>query len=676
MYNHCVESRHLEENQVGFIRALVAAMRRIRTRPTGLKLSIIVLLLLVGLIYQVWALFPQVMVDLTRIRKDLGQSGLWRSANYSQNQKFANYIKFLNENIPRDARVILPVRHDEDLCCGATSTPFMQFFLAPREVLNCLQPLEVCIAELSDGRTYFLVLDSDAIQRSQDSFSPSQLVLFDQSWSLIRPENPREGLSTPLPAFQRFEDLIPAVAFPAVWLATLVIAGFPLSKRLIPDIGWAPGLAIGCGLALGFLSFSLFVLMLLGFSLSRLLIVAVTLAWLISALLAPRALHKQGKFVSSENKFAPVATVANLSHSFWLLLLVLLGLLSTILSVGKAYHFPDSILIWGAKGYGIAIHGLVAGASAWGTTTLRYPLHIPLLIATFKVLFTEILPASKLIFPLYYLGLIVMIYSRLAARVPEIIAGLATLILATAPIPFRYSQVAYANLPFTFYFVSAALILSDAFDPADDHIDHRRLFLAGLFFTLSAWTRPEGLPVSALVILSIIVVATKQGARLNWRILASVITPLAVFALIWYGVSDKVYVNRAREDNLIPIAINQITRGNLHLSEAGYVLKYSANELFDKSSWGSIGMSLALLVILAITVRGIRHPSRLLLAGFVFVASIWGLYFLTSFDDLHDVSWWVSTGLNRMILPGIALVWAGLIENLFDNGETYRTISS
>ena len=58
----------------------------------------------------------------------------------------------------------------------------------------------------------------------------------------------------------------------------------------------------------------------------------------------------------------------------------------------------DSIQIWGAKGYGIAITGSIKDVTDWETNTLAYPLHVPVLVAFFRLLSGDLLPSSKLIF--------------------------------------------------------------------------------------------------------------------------------------------------------------------------------------------------------------------------------------------------------------------------------------
>ena len=52
--------------------------------------------------------------------------------------------------------------------------------------------------------------------------------------------------------------------------------------------------------------------------------------------------------------------------------------------------------------------------------------------------------------------------------------------------------------------------------------------------------------------------------------------------------------------------------------------------------------------------------------GGLFSAMILGIYYLTSYDTSNDLSWWVTSGLNRMVFPGIILAWMGVVVAIHD----------
>jgi len=62
-------------------------------------------------------------------------------------------------------------------------------------------------------------------------------------------------------------------------------------------------------------------------------------------------------------------------------------------------------------------------------------------------------------------------------------------------------------------------------------------------------------------------------------------------------------------------------------------------------------------------------------SGLAYMLAILGFYFLASFDTVHDISWWVNTGLMRMMLPAFILLWLGGIGllGIFLNGSYLST---
>ena len=73
----------------------------------------------------------------------------------------------------------------------------------------------------------------------------------------------------------------------------------------------------------------------------------------------------------------------------------------------------------------------------------------------------------------------------------------------------------------------------------------------------------------------------------------------------------------------------------------------------------------ALLMIIS---RKNLPPSTwvLITVGGLWIAMISGMYYLLSFSSSHDLSWWVTSGLNRMVFPGIILLWLGMTSAVHD----------
>ena len=370
-----------------------------------------------------------------------------------------------------------------------------------------------------------------------------------------------------------------------------------------------------------------------------------------------------------------------MTHLTWLAGFLLLAGIAAAISVGKGYSVSDEIVLWGAKGYGIAASGSPANIQEWGTNTVLYPLHLPILIAAFKVLFAETLPAAKLAFSGYYLALILLAYGVFTWKgVRREVAGLATLLLATTPLVFRHATIAYANLPFSFYLAAGMVMLVEALLSTESRQSRQAYPLSGLFFTTAAWTRPEGLWIVLLGILALLVLRYVTQRRLPaLKLLVLLFSPIVVYLVFWTALKAAVYTQPAGRVDLMTNAASQILSGNLHPDEAFYVMRALLVGLFTPADWGMLGFGLVAVAILAL-LKGIRgRPSSWMLAacGGLCVVVVGGMYFLTSYDSAHDISWWVSTGLERMLLPAMVLLWLGAILGMqpFNHSED-RPIAS
>jgi 4-amino-4-deoxy-L-arabinose transferase-like glycosyltransferase len=603
--------------------------------------------------------------DLNGVRLTLGMPALWRSAYFSQGEKFADYVVFLNENIPTGGRVVLPPSGYGPKLVG--NTPSMQFFLSPRQVINCLD-LE-CAANLSVDNTYLLVVDDFPGDVVTQKFG--RVLMFNERWGLLQP--PGAGV-TGLPAqrgFSSIAEILIAAFWPVLWMVVLSLSGSFLVRALAPSGASVPtAMCLGLGYSLGLSA----------------LTAGLGLAWLSGApLVRSTVLWTTGLLVvgclviSLFRRRRSVSQVPPRPESFkvklldpWFITILLAAGLAAVIGTGKGYFSTDEILLWGAKGYGLAATGSLGHVQDWGTNTVIYPLHIPLLIAAFKILFGETLPAAKLAFSGYYLSLLLTVYSFLIlSGMRRNTSGLATLILATIPLVFRHATIAYANLPLSLYLVAALLILSTYTEREDEVIQAQGahispsspLLLSGLLFAAAAWTRPEGLWMVVLVLLALALLSFFRRRLPRPKGALLLLLPIVAYAVFWMILKAAAYTQPARQSNLVGNAIAHTLAGDLPLDEIAYILRSLVAGLFDLRTWGILGFVLVLLALPPFHRRASRRAGTqpLLVAGVVYLAAVVGMYILTIYDTLHDISWWVSTGMERMILPAMLFLWLGSV---------------
>lgn len=608
-------------------------------RPT--KTRLLTLLLTLGVLFQVYTLYPTLKNDLTQSWNRIGKPSLWRSALYYGSENFADYVEFLNQAIPANARVVLPPKEVGPYPIGIT--PIMQTYLAPREVINCTQVYQDCINNFLKSNRYILLFEEALIGVKDLQIPSERLEMHNDSWGIILP--PSSVDTTPTAPLFTFDSRIQIVltALPRLlFIASLAISGLLITHTFLPDKPVPYKLALGFGLAVGLSTLGLYLLFLLGLPVTKsgiwiffvFFYLLTTMTYYLRAKQHPLSLH-------------PITLDA------WQTLILLFGAALAFISIGFSYHTTDALLIWASKGYGISASGLSSGVSQWGTLTTRYPLNIPIWIAVFKTLFNELLPASKLLFPLLAVCLMLIFYHHLGQHTPKHIAGLTTLLLATSPVFFRHTTIGYTNLPTAFYFVTAVLLL----------IDKTSLPLTSAFFILAAWTRPEAAIISLAFIILTLLFNRKTSLAQNTKTL---LIPTLLYFITWTFTAPLIYTESTQDQHFYTTALNQVLNGSLHLKDLWFIISYFAKQIITIEKWGLTGFLIIILMIHFLITKTKQHAAiKLIAAGLFYIIMIFGVYYLTAFNTTQNqtLSWWVGTGLDRMVLPGILLVSFGLIEN-------------
>ncbi len=614
------------------------------------RYTLVTLLLAVGLLFQVGYLLRNASRDLGRITRSIGQTALWRGAKFNQGQRFANYVQFLHQNVPENGRVVLPPAGVGPRALGFT--PFMQFFLAPREVINCSD--FGCLNDLSREDTYILVVG----EFPGDGYFPQDQLVFDESWGVILSNNHNHVEGSSMTGFQTVGEILYAALWPFLWLALLTVSGSLLVSCFIPAWDVVTKLALGYGLGLGVNTLTIGMTSLVGVGLDQSVILGATVLLFLGSLGAFVICRRRRISGGSTSQSGVFITP---QFDIWQAALLGLGLLSVLLSVGKGYHVTDGIQLWGVKGFRIAYSGSLATVTEWGTNTAQYPLNVPIMIASLQVMFDETLPASKMIFSGFYTTLMLVIYSTLVrSNLRRSTAGLATLLLATVPFVFRHSTIGYANMVLSYYVVSAVVLLSRSLRSPELGESDGTFFLSGLFFAGAAWTRPEGLLISWFVIVLVLIAAfLKRDIQLSLRRVIPLLIPLGVYTVFWLFLKGVVYDQQFGSDLVTP-ALAQITRGNLHIAEALFILRSTFSHIMRIKVWGAVGIGIIIALILSLVPLLWRKSLWVVfVSGLAYMLAILGFYFLASFDTVHDISWWVNTGLMRMMLPAFILLWLG-----------------
>jgi hypothetical protein len=131
-------------------------LRKRRNPSVGRKATIAVLILAV--VAQIAVLWVQEIEPMgANIWSLRGRSAIERSAEIAFGSNFAGFMAFLQERIPDQALVVLPPMDQEPVFGNVA---LMQYFLFPREVVNCPsgEALHGCVRSMRGGQSYLIAV--------------------------------------------------------------------------------------------------------------------------------------------------------------------------------------------------------------------------------------------------------------------------------------------------------------------------------------------------------------------------------------------------------------------------------------------------------------------------------------------------------------------------------------
>jgi len=443
------------------------------------------------------------------------------------------------------------------------------------------------------------------------------------------------------------------IAFASAICLGLGALGFALLRLHLRTVNVVDVLALAFPLGAGVFSLGLFIVSWLGSTVS---LVSAVLVWgslLLAAILA-RLVRPRG---------LPGAERVGAAHSLQISPGALVGvelglvgacLIAAWLGIGRSYSAWDDMAIWALKGQLIARHGTVSAAGAF------YPLNIPILISLFQFL-GDNLPASKLLFPLFYLSLGNGCFRFWWQRgVPGPSAVLGAFCLASTPLLFEHATLGYVNLPYACYLaLGSGEIVQGVLGE-----DVRRQLLGGLLMGMAVWTRPEGaLAVLPLIVAMAVAVCLTGRRRLRsqaWILPSALFAGCRILFVATQGASGQM-------GQALDAAMQAIARGELHLGAFLYIVRFMARQAVEISVWGFLPLACAVLLILGARKMGPRaNPDAFLVAVALAVvgAGSTSHYYLADF--VGKLAKGMGNSANRMYMP--VAVLATLLALLLTRG--------
>ncbi len=343
-------------------------------------------------------------------------------------------------------------------------------------------------------------------------------------------------------------------------------------------------------------------------------------------------------------------------------------ILAIVIAVGRSYSTWDAMAIWSMRGYGISIDNSIFAPGTWGSGSLTYPLNLSLLIAHFHFLDGDVLPGSKMIFPLLFACAVMGAYHFWRAHgIREKFANYSQVIFWTVPLMFFHATIGYANLPTASY-----LTLGFLWGVEGVFKDNRKAQLvSGFLLGLASWTRVEASMYSVVAYLAIIMARwlAKRGKiyPFSW------VSPFLAITIIWllffrlYGFTGTAIESAVQKSSL------GITSGWFNLPAIGVILNNFWRQILDLSRWGLVYP----LVIIGLVVgwKNLRpriNPETFALFGGIiaYAASTALVFYVASYNSYPDHSEnfvsWLSRSFSRQIMP-ITMMAVVLLPFLFRN---------
>ena len=440
-------------------------------------------------------------------------------------------------------------------------------------------------------------------------------------------------------------------------VAALSALGVQLARAILGKSTWLELLGLAYPLGSGVLTWVLFILSWMGLRITALSVTATAAFALVGATWASEIRRKQilqsatdSRRVSREDTGGKSVRVG-LGLAFALLIAAAL-----VISVGRSYAAYDAMAGWAVKGYGIAASGSVLAGRNWGMWGLNYPLNIMLQVATFRLFGGDLLPESKLLFPVYLACVCLGIFSFWRRfRVAPALAAAGLMLIATNPVVFIHATNGYANLPFAAILTMGVLAAIDGVLERDP----RRQIISGLLLGIGVWTRPEGFLYVALVAAAMAALA-RLGRRGRLYPLAFTVpivglsVPWLLFAWTHYEL-DPVWIQQGDTAVLaISNLLEGISAGGAQLSTLYLIVRLFLERALLPENWGAYLPVVTILFVLSALARRTWVRSEIPYLAAVTVITIAlpiALYLVLSIHGLPDFVLVLRRDFDRAYLP-------------------------
>jgi hypothetical protein len=328
-------------------------------------------------------------------------------------------------------------------------------------------------------------------------------------------------------------------------------------------------------------------------------------------------------------------------------------LLALLQSIYFAYGNWDGAAIWAGQGYGISLESSIFAVERWGSHGMAYPLNIPLAISVFKTLSGDLLPTSKVIFPIFLASASLGLAGHaLARRGQPWLVVLGSLTFISAPVIFIHGTSGFADLPFSTYLVLGVLWGVRAMEKRAKSL----FLLSGVLLAISTWTRPEGIGYVVLVVL--LCTALHQmvlNGKIHWLYW---LAPILVAAIPWTLLSMQHVANSAMGVSLQDFTKN-ILAGNLNLRDLYLIPRLFLDRALNPDRWGYLFPAITLILLFSLgRFDPRRNPAQFTFAALTVLIALIpvGLFYVQSFTRGSEYIPMINRSFDRAFFPATMML--------------------
>lgn len=582
-----------------------------------------------------------------------------RSALYFLGEDGARFMEFIASKVPPNKPVIVA-----EFSGVFAQQSILNYFLLPRGIVSCRcrKVGEECVPCIQDPASFVPATNQFPPQYAlplAKKFVPYQGKSGDYLGLYIPLDASVEGHGSEI---EPHYDRLGALLIDLVTLSCFGLLGTVIVRLILNRSDLWATISLSFPLGMGLYTWALFIVSYIGLPVTLVNIVFLYIVLMCLVIFVRMLLKRSQGSWSVESISSSTALPTGGIDIVRILTLVGIGfllILVVLISIGRSYSYFDDIAIWSLKGHGIAYDGTIFAFNRLGGHGLAYPLNIPLTIAVFDLASGDIIPGSKLIFPLFAISLITGCYNFWRRwGVPATIGLVGIFLLITIPVIFFHSTLGYANLPFSTYLILG--ILWSVYGL----IQRNRpgLLMGGIMLALSGWTRPEGFLFAFLLETTLVLIwllyCKKMSTFPLWLVL-----PLLIPG-VWLAFASK-YILSDQVGGALSAFKGQLLKGNVAIGPLITTIKYGWNNIFEPGRWGLVFLvSVLLFVVSVIWWRQRLHPAIMYLIPVGLVSALMpvGLFYIESYDEA-SFKVFLSVSFDRAFIPAAVLVVSIAILN-------------